>query len=403
MKRVVSLLVVLGLLALLVPAAALAASPEHITVWAMGAEAQKIDVMVKKFEAKYPNIRITVQAIPWDSAHDKLVTAIAGNTVPDVAQMGTTWMAEFGSIGAFADVSKLLAESKAVKKTDFFPGAFETNMVNGRLVGIPWYVDTRVLYYRTDLLAAKGFKHAPQTWSELKAAAKALAADGGYGLALGANDEQQLLPFVWQNGGSLLDAKGKPAVTSPQFVEALTFYVDMFKEKLAPVDAQGTDLFHEFATGNQPMFFSGPWMVTLLHEQVPQIDGKWSVALMPRKKTRTSFIGGCNLVIFQGSRHKEAAWKFVEFMATAQSQAEWFKASSDLPANRLAWKDPVLAKDPMLKVFGEQLKDARAPENIPQYEQIAAFIKQRLEEACRGKSTPEQAAKELEKDIQSVL
>lgn len=403
-----TLLGALRILTVAVLVAAFAASPvlaaaQTITVWAMGAEATKIDKMVDKFEAQYPDIKVKVQAIPWSTAHDKLITAIAGGTVPDVAQMGTTWMAEFGSIGAFADVSKYLAKSSTIDKGQFYQGAFSTNVIGGKIYGIPWYVDTRVLFYRTDLLAKKGFKHPPETWAELEQVATALAADGGYGMALSTNNYQEFLPFVWQNGGRILDEKGRPAVTEPEFVEALKFYADLFHKKLAPLDAQGADLFQEFAAGRMPMYFSGPWMINLTHEQVPQIDGKWSIALMPKKKTRTSFIGGSNLVIFQDSKKKDAAWKFVEFMSQAKNQLEWFKISGSLPANRMAWKDPYFESQPMMKVLAEQLEDAQAPDVVPQWAQIESFIQQRVQEACYGKKTPEEAAKVLAADIRGIM
>ncbi len=81
-----------------------------------------------------------------------------------------------------------------------------------------------------------------------------------------------------------------------------------------------------------PMYFSGPWMINLTREQTPEIDGKWSVALCPKKKTRTSFVGGCNLVVFKDSRNKDAAWRFVEFMSDPRTQLEWFRVSGCLPA-----------------------------------------------------------------------
>ena len=96
-----------GLLLLGIMVSSAAAAPVKLTVWAMGAEAQKIGEMTARFEQVNPDIRVTVQAIPWSAAHDKIITAVAGGTGPDVAQMGTTWMAEFGSIGVFEELSAI--------------------------------------------------------------------------------------------------------------------------------------------------------------------------------------------------------------------------------------------------------------------------------------------------------
>ena len=180
-----------GLLLLGIMVSSAAAAPVKLTVWAMGAEAQKIGEMTARFEQVNPDIRVTVQAIPWSAAHDKIITAVAGGTGPDVAQMGTTWMAEFGSIGVFEELSVYLSKSRVVSRNDFFAGSYGTCVVGGKVYGVPWYVDTRALFYRTDLLAQKGFKEPPQTWDQLRAAAAALAADGeGYGSALSTKNYQ---------------------------------------------------------------------------------------------------------------------------------------------------------------------------------------------------------------------
>ena len=55
-------------------------------------------------------------------------------------------------------------------------------------------------------------------------------------------------------------------------------------------------------------------MVELVEKELPELEGKWGVAPLPKKESRTSFVGGCNLVVFKDSKKKELAWKFIEFM-----------------------------------------------------------------------------------------
>lgn len=375
-----------------------------ITVWAMGEEAKSLVKLAELFEKENPEFEVNIQAIPWSSAYDKILTGIAGRQVPDVAQMGTTWMAPFGSMGAFEDLSKYIEKSSIVKPENFFNGAWETGIVNEKVYGIPWYVDTRVLYYRTDLLKKVGYEHAPQTWDELYDAAKKLAQQGKYGITLyqPQDNYQILLPFVWQNGGDILDENGNIIVNSPEFIEAFEFYARFFLEKLAPIGGGG-NLFQDFASGDTPMFFSGPWMVSLIRKQLPQIEGKWNVALMPKQKTRTSFLGGSNLVIFKDAKHKEAAWKFIEFLSRPDIQVEWYKIVNALPAVQKAWENETLQKDPMIALFGMQLKDAKAPVNRPEFQEISVAIDRRVEEAIYSKKAPKEAVEDLAKDIKRIL
>jgi multiple sugar transport system substrate-binding protein len=395
-------LVVLSVVMLMV---SLSFAATKITVWGMGEEANSLDKLAQLFMEEYPEYEVDVQAIPWANAYEKVLTGIAGRQVPDVAQMGTTWMASFGSMGAFEDLAPYIESSEVVKPENFFQGAWETGKVGGKQYGIPWYVDTRVMYYRTDLLAQVGYDHAPQTWDELYDAVKKLVENGSrYGITLyqPQDNYQVLLPFVWQNSGDILDSKGNVIVDKPEFVEAFEYYTRFFTEELTPI-AGGGNLFQDFASGDTPIFFSGPWMVSMIRAQIPQIDGKWDVALMPEKKSRTSFMGGSDLVIFRDSKNKEAAWKFIEFLSRPDIQVKWYQIVNALPSTSNAWEDPVLQADPMIATFGEQLNDAKAPINIPEFQEISVSIDSMVQEAIYGRKTPEQAAQDLKKEIEKIL
>src|SRR6187401_2710049 len=116
-----------------------------ITMWAMGAEGENLPKLTKEFEAANPGVKVQVTAIPWDAAHDKFTTAITAGKTPDVAMVGTTWMGEFASSDAIEPTPG------QIDKSAFFEGAQKTTEVGGTSYGIPWYVETRVLFYRTDL------------------------------------------------------------------------------------------------------------------------------------------------------------------------------------------------------------------------------------------------------------
>ena len=392
-----------ALIALLVLVAVFAFSERVLQIWAMGEEAKNLHIMAEKFMKENPGVKVEIQAIPWSAAYDKILTGIAGMQLPDLAQMGTTWMAPFGAMGVFEELSPYL-EKSFINKDMFFEGSWQTVTMNGGVYGIPWYVDVRVMFYRTDVLKEVGYDHAPQTWEELYDVAKKLAqrGEGMYGLSLLYTGVfgNEFMPFVWQAGGRLFDDKGNVRVTDPEFVEAIKYYARFFWEKLAPIG--GGNLFQDFASGKVPIFFSGPWMVSMIKQQIPQIEGKWSVALMPKNKARTSFVGGCNWVIFNTSKNKDLAWKFIEFMTRPENQLEWYKIVSSLPAVKEVWSYPELASDPIMRVFGEQLKDAKSPPNIPEWEEIANAISRRVEEVIYKKRTPESAAEALKKDIERI-
>jgi multiple sugar transport system substrate-binding protein len=371
----------------------------EITVWAMGAEGDKLGVLAKDFMAANPDVKVKVTPIGWPVAHDKLITAVAGNKTPDVSQLGTTWMGEFAKTGALEPVPD------DIDTGQFFEGARDTAVVDGTTYGVPWYVETRLLYYRSDI-AKKAGVTPPETWDELKAAAQALKEKGGakYGISLSPNNWQEFLPFVWQNGGDVIE-DGEMTFDTPEVVEALRFYQSFFEDGLTAESVPaGFDVTQGFVAGTHPMFFSGPWHMSLIEEQGGAgLKGKWDIAPMPKKETGTSFVGGSDLVVFNGSDNKEAAWAFVKYLLQPEVQRKWYETVSALPSVESAWDQGALSSDARLQLFGEQLKDAKSPPPIPKWEQIAAeVVNAELEKATTGGSSAEQAAKEMQQKASAI-
>ena len=193
------------------------ARPVTITIWAMGEEGLNLEQITPWFESENPDIELRIVQIPWNLAYDKMITAVAGGTAPDLAQVGTTWMAPFAAMEALLPLDEHIGQSQIVAPDRFFSGSWRTGVIEGSVYGVPWYVDVRVLYYRTDLLEAAGFAGPPTTWEELLEVGQALAEQGEYGLALSPH-WQEFLPFVWQAGGDILDeTRTQPTVTEPEF------------------------------------------------------------------------------------------------------------------------------------------------------------------------------------------
>jgi len=412
MKNIIKISIILFLLTSIRVQFAEGSDKEILTVWAMGVEGEKIVNVSKKFEKLYPGVKIVTQAIPWNAAYEKLITAIAGGFPPDVFQLGSTWVPKFTAMGALLPLEDYIKKSSIISSDKFFQGPWDINVIDKKNYGIPWYVDTRVLFYRTDILKEVGYDHPPKDWRELKDVCKKLKRDinndgqiDRYGILLGARDWVLFTIVTWQNGGGILTSDNtKPHLITPENQEAMQTYVDFFKEKYTPLEmATGTDLFNSFKTGFIPMFISGPWMLQELHKQVPQIDGKWDVALLPKNKTSTSFVGGSSLVISSISEHKEMAWKFIEFMNQPAMQVEWYKETTDLPSLKEAWNDPYFADKDKIKIFGEQLKDARGAPAVAQWEEIAEAINKHMEEAVYQKITVDKMFQNLNSEVKNIL
>jgi multiple sugar transport system substrate-binding protein len=315
--------------------------------------------------------------------------------------MGTDMMGQFVETGALEPVGN------AVDPSVYFESAWQTGVVDGQAYGVPWYVETRVLYYRTDIAEQAGITTAPASWDDLKSMAQALQSKGGaeYGIALGTKNSQEYLPFVWSNGGDVLGEDGNTfALNSPQAVEALTYYDSFFEEGLTPTSVpEGFDVTPAFVSGTHPMFFSGPWHVGLITDAGgADIEGKWTLVPMPKKVSGTSFVGGSNLVVFKDSQNKDAAWAFVQFMSDPANQVAWYEEATVLPAVQSAWDDQALAGDANVAVFGQQLEDTKAPPPIPTWNEVATAINDNLEKVTTGDTAPAEGAKAMEETANSI-
>jgi ABC-type sugar transport system permease subunit/ABC-type glycerol-3-phosphate transport system substrate-binding protein len=372
----------------------------------MGAEGEKMSFIARAFEASHPGIKVKCQAIPWGEAHAKLITAFVGGHNPDVTQMGTTWTFEFKAMEGLLRLDDYIKREN-FNSSAFFPGSWKTVTFGDGVFGLPWYVETRCLFYRIDCLEKAGFRRPPRTWQELEEMGKKLAdSPGRYGILLPEKDEQILLPFIRQAGGRILDENGRPAVNDQGSERALSFYVRLFDMKIAPKgEMKDADIVQSFAEENPafPMFISGPWMKTQLDEKAPQIKGKWAVAPLPVESRASSYLGGCHLVIFKNSKHPQAAWEFVKFASSREMQIEWFKETGDLPSRQDSWEDPALTGDPRLKAFRIQLESAEPPPSLPEWEQMADAISRRMEQAIYGQRTPGESLALLNSDLETVL
>ena len=373
-----------------------------LTIWAMGAEGEKLPELLKEFESANPDVHVTVTAIPWSAAHDKFTTAITAQKTPDLAMIGTTWMGEFAGLGA------LDPTPASIDPSAFFSGAWKTTEVNGASYGIPWYVETRLVYYRTDLAQKAGITTPPSDWDGLKAMAKAMQDKAGakWGINLqpgGTGSWQTVMPFAWSNGAQL-NSGNTWTFDTPQMSEALKYYQSYFTDGISNKSpAPNETVEPSFVDGSQPMFISGPWEMSA----VEKVGGKgfadkYSVMPMPTKQTSSSFVGGSNLGVFKDSKNKDAAWKLVQWLAKPEVQVKWYQLSTDLPSVSSAWKDPALASDPKLATFGKQLETAVAPPSFATWEQVAARFDAEVEKVTKTGADVDASLKAVQSEAQSI-
>jgi multiple sugar transport system substrate-binding protein len=411
-SRGVAKLAVVLAAALLLIAACSAPAPDVTVVrfWAMGREGEVVTALLPEFERTHPGIHVVVQQLPWTAAHEKLLTAFAGDATPDIGQLGNTWIAEFVALGALQPLDAPIRAS-SVDPRDFFAGIWDTNVVAGQTYGVPWYVDTRLLFYRSDVLDAAGISTAPVSWQDFVHtldAVKAHAGPGRYAILLPMNEVEPLIAFALQQEDPLLRDGGRYGnFESAGFRRALGFYVDMFSRGYAPpvTAAQLSNVWNEFGRGTFAYYISGPWNIGEFERRLPPaMQSTWATAPLPGPKgPGASIAGGSSLVVFRGSKVKDAAWQLVEYLARPDVELRFRELTGDLPPRRSAWRDPGLAGDVHARAFRDQLERVKPAPKVPEWERIADEMRLVAERAARGQWTIDEAVRELDARTDRIL
>jgi multiple sugar transport system substrate-binding protein len=374
--------------------------------WAFGREGEVVQELVRDFTREHPEARVRVQQLPWSAAHEKLLTAIVGRATPDIALMGNTWIPEMVALGALAPVELPAADSS------YFPGILATNVVDDTLYGLPWYVDTRVLFYRKDILARAGYPSMPDSWDGWRAAMTAIkhnAGPGQYAIFLPTNEWPPQAILGLQAGSPLVTDPGFGAFRQPAFARAFDFLLSLYQDELAPPMSNTAiaNLYQEFARGTFAMYITGPWNLGEFRRRLPpELQSAWGTAPLPGPTgpaSGVSLAGGASLSIFRASRHRALALQLVEFLSRPEQQARFYHLTGDLPARREAWRDSALAADREAEAFRIQLTRTIPTPMIPEWEQVTTKIMDRTEAAARGAQSPAAALAALDADVDRLL
>jgi multiple sugar transport system substrate-binding protein len=396
--RALGVLVALAALAgLLLASISSAARRDSVTITFQeqfnDAESAEIAKLVTQFEAANPNIHVQLVRDNDSTYYDKLVTQIIGGGGPDIARVEPPKAVQYITAQYATPLDQWFPKSF---RRQFFPSTIGPLIRGDSLYGVPQDVATLVLFYRTDLFKSAGITHAPTTWNELYTDAKKLSGGGRYGIGLfGGWGAFEFYPWLWQSGAQVLKPNGDrmaAAFNSPAGVSALQLWTNLQTQKLMPPGAATLtedDVKGPFIAGKLGMFTSGPWSVQSLKSA--GINGKWSVAPLPKGKTRASVLGGLDLIVLKNSKHKAEAAKFLTWLYQDKVQAAWDRALSYIPVKKTLYSTPAFKRDPLSKQFYASLQISRSRPVVPQAAQVDNALGQAVQAALSGAQSPQAA------------
>jgi len=287
---------------------------------------------INKYIPEFTNltgIDVTYEILPEDQFRQKTTVEFAAGTsdVDVFLSMAAQEGIKYESAGWYVDIESLLKD-KAITDPNFDfkdftqSGLGIARLPNGKLIGLPVYNEFGALFYNKELLDKAGIKSVPRTIGEVEKAAAAIhkPGEGIYGFVArgkGANATSQFSPVMYSFGASWATASGKANLTDPKFLSAVKWYGDMLNKYGPPGTTsyswpQAQDVFIQ---GKAGMWLDGSsFFANVVDPTKSKIADKVGITLSPRgPASRTTWVGGWHLSIYNGSRHREAAWLFVQW------------------------------------------------------------------------------------------
>jgi len=362
----------------------------RIVMWLIGSEGQALTIrdLAEDFYRE-TKIRVKCDAISWGDAHSKYLTSIAGGVAPDIGTMGLTWGTEFGNLGSMVDLSVVYKDEIRGIKESVFKGLWDSMEYKGKVFGIPFDMTEYVVYYRKDIIPAP-----PKTWEELTGLLAALnAKNKSMIFDWGSLSWIGYSPFLWQAGGDYYSGDySMVTVDSPEALKAINFFAELYTRYKVPKTK--IPLEQGIRTGDFPIAISGNWKIEDIRTSAPEIAGKWGIAMLPKGPTgrHTAFIGGRIMGIFEQSKNKEAAWKFIKFLFRPDIQDRLYEAAltkqdTYLPTNKKAWD--MLKMDPEFKkVLVAQAEDAKGPPAVANWDSASKYIDEAIQKIILQHSDP---------------
>jgi multiple sugar transport system substrate-binding protein len=356
-----------------------------------------MDAQFARYMEANPNVTIERTYIAFADLKQRLLQGAAAGELPDVVVIDNPDHQAFSSLGVFEDVTDRVAEWG--QADNYFEGPWFSTTFQDKNYGIPDNSNCLVLWYNTAFFEEAGLEP-PTTWDELTSSAEALTEGDRFGLAVsGVKSEEgtfQWLPFLWATGEDLatLDSEGGR--------RALQLWVDMVEGGSMSKGILGwdqQDVRTQFQNGRAAMMSNGPWQIPVLQEESPDLE--WDVVTLPEDQQGASILGGENAAIVQGSENVDAAWDLLMWRQEPEELRTYLTDAGKLPSRSdLAedWSD-----DPVITVFVEQLKVAKARAYGDKYPEISAAIQEAIQAAVGGQTDVESALAKAQQTITPLL
>ncbi|NPV53886.1 MAG: sugar ABC transporter substrate-binding protein [Firmicutes bacterium] len=385
------------------------------------ATATAIQKLIPEFE-KETGIKVMFEIYPEPVLREKVMLDLASRSgAYDIFLLDGWLTAEYAKAGYVIPLDDLLKNNKSEWFCeDFAPKYLDALRYDGKLWGLPYYGHVGILMYRKDLFEKLGLG-VPETTDELMtAAAKLTQKPDRYGIAFRAikGEDNTIITtsWTWVFGGRWLDEKNMPVVDSPEFIKGVTWIKDIL-QKYGPPDVSRyswVEVEKAFTTGRVGMIFDASDFVGRIEDpKRSQIAGKIGYALapagpnIPRTKRYASHLFTAGMGINADSRHKEAAWLFLQWMTSSEVQQRTLLEGNNTGVTSLAvlnsnqFRKAYQGVDVILKAL--ELANPEYMPHITVYSELCDIIGTHISAVVAGMEEPADAMKKAKLEMYRAL
>ncbi|MFF4172627.1 extracellular solute-binding protein [Streptomyces sp. NPDC001744] len=370
-----------------------------VTWWdtsTVGSEDKVFKKLAEDFTKKHPKVTVKYVNVPFGEAQNKFKNAAqSGSGAPDVIRSEVAWTPEFADLGYLAPLDGTPALKDA---DDFLKQAAASVKYKDKTYAVPQVIDSLGVFYNKKIFKDAGVA-VPKSVDELKtASAKIKEKTGKTGFYLRGDDPYWFLPFLYGEGGDMVDAdQKKVTVDDESGVKAFRTVKDLVDSKAAITDAtNGWDNMQAaFKDGKVAMMINGPWAVADTFTGKEFADkANLGIAPVPAGSAgQGAPQGGHNLAVYAGSKNLDASYAFVEYMTSVESQAKVTKELSLLPTRSSVYIKPDIATNEMIAFFKPVVDKAVERPWIPEGGSLFEPLKVEYTKVLTGQTTPEAGAK----------
>lgn len=367
-----------------------------VSVWYYFENERHQDILnteLHKFNQTQDVIEATSKYIPFDNFKKQLSMSTVASELPDIILIDTSDFAAYAQMGIFADLSGKL------DTTQYYEEPLASCTLDGRLYGIPFGSNCLGLYYNKEMLQNAGIA-VPETWEDLRIAAKELSHENISGIAFCSLQNEEgtfnFLPWLWSAGGDSVHLNNAAGIKALTLISDLVNDGSMNKEVINWT--QG-DVLSQFVSGNIAMMINGSWQIPTIRKQAPEL--KWDVAPIPKDADHVTVLGGEILGVIDNN-NENASLQVVEFLTQKEEVKSYMSEFGYISARRDVAEKQCIG-DGQMEFFAQQMNFARARDVHAKWPEISDAISLAVNEVITKSNTPENAAEKAQVGIDEAL